>query len=833
MPYYKFGPNDTFYNQIETHPQSKFLIYNGKVYYNNQMEEAGHFTSSVPHIPPGAISLYELNVDRDEDENQYHPVDAPNGKKTVIFPFITKGGSLTSFKTITTSEFNEDFQYGDIVTGSYPLSASITRKYYASQESTVEGSDVASQASGYTLRPRISALKNTFNYYTPMSDHYAFSTRGVDLSRTGTSDEDNIKQAGEPDRWDKDVQELNLISIPSIYYGSSIEKGTVDLKFYVKGELVGHCRDFNKNGELIDIKTKKFNYKSISFDGVCQPTYLAPAMLGKPDRIIISSALHTDGQDPSEHNTNINYEIVTISAWIKKQGDSQDNAAGLYTIFSSAKKIDAENITIKGYTAAGASLNDGIQADEPAQTFAVTKDNRIQIRQRFLDSTTHKLAVWETAANSIDNGEWYHVAVVYDRGTDANNPVIYINGVSTSVVEKFTPTGTAIEADLGSAIGNKAKFFAEGAGGNQLLNSSLKPWTFFGHIDEVSIWSGSLNSSQVNEIYNSGLSNNLTQHSLYSSNLRHWWRMGEPKEPGDELHHIKKEGKAGRNHIIPDIVGGSQFQGYMEGFENTDESVEDQLSNPMYDGLPPVIRTRITNRIKEISSNFLKTKETGITFLSAPSVLTSSTASSFEDHEADEDNLIAGVVLYNEGFIVLTGSWDLNDDAASDYLDDGTSVLPKWTYFGARIPDGEVNIKKAGANGSPTEFKGLTFTNELPEASFIMSFSGTNFVPTRTMLAHAPKGELNHSNNPTFVQYGAKLFDATGSLGYFESDNVAIKNTISSSHKHASASFEKQTYISKIGLYDDNGNLLGITKLATPVRKKESDRYTFKIKLDL
>ena len=33
-------------------------------------------------------------------------------------------------------------------------------------------------------------------------------------------------------------------------------------------------------------------------------------------------------------------------------------------------------------------------------------------------------------------------------------------------------------------------------------------------------------------------------------------------------------------------------------------------------------------------------------------------------------------------------------------------------------------------------------------------------------------------------------------------------------------------------IYDDDKNLLGIAKLATPVLKKETDSYTFKLKLD-
>ena len=61
---------------------------------------------------------------------------------------------------------------------------------------------------------------------------------------------------------------------------------------------------------------------------------------------------------------------------------------------------------------------------------------------------------------------------------------------------------------------------------------------------------------------------------------------------------------------------------------------------------------------------------------------------------------------------------------------------------------------------------------------------------------------------------------------------MQIKNTISSSFCGHSASFEKQTFISKIGLYDSNKNLIGITYMARPVRKRENDEFTFKLKLD-
>ena len=44
-----------------------------------------------------------------------------------------------------------------------------------------------------------------------------------------------------------------LVSVPSIFYGREIQKGTVDLKFYISGTLVGELKDERENGELIQV----------------------------------------------------------------------------------------------------------------------------------------------------------------------------------------------------------------------------------------------------------------------------------------------------------------------------------------------------------------------------------------------------------------------------------------------------------------------------------------------------------------------------------------------------------------------------------------------------
>jgi hypothetical protein len=394
MAYKKFKSNDLFYNTLEMNPEYNFIIYDSRIYLNSRGAISGAFVSNAGDIPTGHVSLYELNVDRASDEK--------------IYPLISKQGSLSSFKTTSTTEFRE-FVYGDEITGSYPLSASIVREFFASTVISRTGSN-----------NHLNSLYNTLNYYQPLSKHYTFS------GSLG----------------DKGTQDVNLISIPSIIFGSKIDKGTVDLKFFVSGNLIGQLQDERRNGELVQ---------------------------------------------------------------------------------------------------------------------------------------------------------------------------------------------------------------------------------------------------------------------------------------------IGPEGSTGSGSV-------------------------------------------------------------------------------------------AGVVLYKEGFVLLTGSWDLATGPYAGFAGEkytGSPVLkPKWIYFGA------------GAND------GLAISNVVT-SSFGFKFKGTTETQTITMLAHAQKGELNHSNNPTYKTYGQGQQPMTASNAYVEPNDLTIKNVVSSSYSDPYADFKKTTYISSVAIYDENKNLIGIAKLATPVKKTEDLEYTIKMKLDI
>ena len=215
-----------------------------------------------------------------------------------------------------------------------------------------------------------------------------------------------------------------------------------------------------------------------------------------------------------------------------------------------------------------------------------------------------------------------------------------------------------------------------------------------------------------------------------------------------------------------------------------------------------------------------------------------------------------GVVLYDEGFIMLyneenisadeqtcdsySGTGSIGEDGAGSWSGKAVQLRPNWTYFWSYNTGSSGSQGIAAAAGVDHAPGGATRTdgaNALyPSASnFTIEFNGKNVVPTITMFANAPAGQLNNSQNPTWLSSSHSKWKEQihfDSSSYIEPKKVPIKNTAESDFTNHIADFEKQTFISKIAIYDDNKNLLGIAKLATPVLKKETDSYTFKLKLD-
>jgi hypothetical protein len=178
---------------------------------------------------------------------------------------------------------------------------------------------------------------------------------------------------------------------------------------------------------------------------------------------------------------------------------------------------------------------------------------------------------------------------------------------------------------------------------------------------------------------------------------------------------------------------------------------------------------------------------------------------------------VVGLVMYDEGVIMLTSSTNLGSTPPIGVQFNGTgSTAPSWLYYGTGLND---------------NFATDVVANRLSSASYDLNFKGTSYVNTMTMFAHARKGHLNHSNNPTYKDLTFTPIHTTGSGKIFAEGEMPLSNIVSASY--VSASFEKTTYISKVHIYDEDGNLIAITSMAKPVKKTLSDEFTFKMKLDL
>ena len=173
---------------------------------------------------------------------------------------------------------------------------------------------------------------------------------------------------------------------------------------------------------------------------------------------------------------------------------------------------------------------------------------------------------------------------------------------------------------------------------------------------------------------------------------------------------------------------------------------------------------------------------------------------------------VAGILLKEQGIAVLTGSWSLESHQANFF--GAGSTNPSWLSFGTGID--EVGTS-SGASISA-------------DHSYLISCKGTNRIPTMTLLTHADYDEMNYSNNPSFLVDGF-ITASISSGSYLEQQHLA-KSIKKSNFKGHTEDFEKTTYITKVGIYDEYKNLIAIATLANPIKKTEKLDYTIKLKMD-
>lgn len=107
------------------------------------------------------------------------------------------------------------------------------------------------------------------------------------------------------------------------------------------------------------------------------------------------------------------------------------------------------------------------------------------------DRVWNSVSEWCTPNDSWGtdkNGVWGFVVVTYDQTSTSNDPIIYINGVSQSLTETVSPSGSLTNTADPYVIGNR-------------LNDTAR--TFYGVISEFYVWGTILTQSDIDILYKS------------------------------------------------------------------------------------------------------------------------------------------------------------------------------------------------------------------------------------------------------------------------------------------------------------------------------------------
>lgn len=176
---------------------------------------------------------------------------------------------------------------------------------------------------------------------------------------------------------------------------------------------------------------------------------------------------------------------------------------------------------------------------------------------------------------------------------------------------------------------------------------------------------------------------------------------------------------------------------------------------------------------------------------------------------------VVGSVIYNQGILLLTSSQAL-DSSYQDYYKSTSSLSsPAWVNFGTGIPQ----VGTAVSHGSVT---GSVYT---------INAKGTHKIPSLTMYTYAKEGEYNYSTNPTFhTSSNNPRYEYSAS--YYIEGKKNIKKVNKSPYSDHEEDFNNVTYISKVGIYDKDKNLIAIATLANPIKKTEDREFMIKIGID-
>jgi hypothetical protein len=164
-------------------------------------------------------------------------------------------------------------------------------------------------------------------------------------------------------------------------------------------------------------------------------------------------------------------------------------------------------------------------------------------------------------------------------------------------------------------------------------------------------------------------------------------------------------------------------------------------------------------------------------------------------------------VYYDKG--ILTGSFtgsDVSGTTPRTFYDNGRGGIYSGSVSGTLI--GNIFYSEG-----IVVLHASNLTSSFGSGTMSFDFRGDHRIPVKIFRCRAPAGELNFSTNPTFSQIKTEL-------------------TATNRNEKQSIMPTPTTYITKVGIYNEDYKLVAVATLGTPIRKDLQSKLQIRIRID-
>ncbi len=397
-------------------------------------------------------------------------------------------------------------------------------------------------------------------------------------------------------------------------------------------------------------------------------------------------------------------------------------------------------------------------------------------------------------------GEWSHVAFSFDSTTLTGTFYVNLTQVGTMPFASALPVNPS---DTFDAIGN----VAGGSPAVGVSSGSLRK-SFHGLIGETRSWPTSRTHAQISGTYGRRLT------ATEASTARVVFEMNEgPLAFGGQqwstiFSSIIPQGSGAINWAATNGTGSNV--GFMTSFGDRNAPVWHPNDNinfrPSKRFVPVVVSGSVgfgynsPTRVSELPSRLL--------VIDIPSafygrqISPGSVSITDRSYSGPTVGLVRTLIDDGRGGLFISGSITSSSlENREDYRGVEWNKVGNVFYGEGLIVIKDPSLLDFGGMNNPTS------DSSHPEDVLQLSFRGTSKIPVKTLMCRIDRGEFNCSSNPTFRD---------------------VEDDGSWTRRYPSGSLR----VSTVGIYNSDRELVGVARLADPVRVRDRDRINIKLRMD-